>query len=313
MITSSQVNDLVEQYAPIVIFNSQEEYFLTSAERYIANCDVVSTAEGDGLCLKDREPQTLAGSMDDAMTYVNVKVYQDDGCVDIQYWLLYAFNGPGTLYIKYLSPRTGFKYESVGDQIMTPCGQHEGDWEHITVRVSLEDGSLQKVYYAQHRAGVWQDGYPQPGKYPERTVFYSSKFGHAAYPTMGRNYTETNKSLKALEFRLVNDTETPGKLLDMQGRCHTIGLQINGEDMTETLDGWQRPDWMNLTGRWGEVVTERPIEPALTLPIPVLDELGFDVTIKDVMEKIGIYDQCEQEFGPLPPWSKPSWQGDENT
>jgi hypothetical protein len=316
MLSSDQINELVNHYAPIIVLNSNEKYFLTSAEKYISDCNVVSTSEGDGLSLKNRDSQTLAGDMNAAKTYINIKMHPDDDFVDIQYWCLYAFNGAGTLYIKYWVPGSveiglppkviGPHYESAGDYVVTPCGQHEGDWEHITVRVNLSDSSIQQIYYSQHRGGTWQ-AYSQPASYPDRVVFYSSKYGHAAYSDMGRNYTETHK-YGAVELRLVNDTTSPGATVDMRDRYQIIGIQLNGEDVSHQYDDYVRPDWMNYTGRWGEVLTQRPIDPILTTPLPVLDKIDVKITLKDAMEKMGIYDQCEQESGPQPPWSKDSWQ-----
>lgn len=289
------LENLVNQFAPIVYFNENEKYFPTTAEKFVSSCYEV---EGNGLSLKNRDPETTVGDLENAKVYVNVKIYPEESYVDIQYWFLYAFNGPGTVFIE---PKIGPSIE----RVIEPCGQHEGDWEHITVRISLDDKQLQQVYLSQHDGGQW---IPRKASYwgqehdlfPDRPVFYSSKFGHAAYISQSKNFTHT-KDMTLFEFRLVNDTEQPDKSLDSKGRCEIIGIQLNNEDILDLYD-FAKPDWMKYTGNWGKVLTQRPSEEILNIHV-----LGTKLSIKKVMQDAGMYEQCEQECGPIPPWGKYSW------
>jgi hypothetical protein len=132
--------------APVVRFHPQEKYFPTNIEAFIAN----TVPADDGLALRDTSDAGKAGNLGAARVYVNAKVGPDS--TELQYWFLYAYNGAGTAYFKYLKV---FTYDAIGDYSMAPCGQHEGDWEHITVRVDNRTGQLAAVYLSQHDAGVF--------------------------------------------------------------------------------------------------------------------------------------------------------------
>ena len=295
-IPQASLEKIVHQFAPIAYFDSKEKYFPTSAEDFIHNCDEENRDDGLGLKLKNHDPETLAGNLADAKVYVNVKMHPEDEYIDIQYWFLYAYNGPGTLYVKEASfPH----YKSLGDHDLAPCGEHEGDWEHITARVSFDGTTLKEVYFSQHDTGQWISASDLGN--PDRPTFYASKFGHAAYADEGRNYSHFVSMLKIWEFRLVNDTSDPDQSVDAQGRCQIIGIH---KDDTDIFDQYQidKPDWMKYTGRWGAKITVET--PAPNIP-------GVKVAVKEILEKMGIYGECCQLFGPTPPWEKSSWTGEE--
>ncbi len=311
----AQIPDLVDRYAPIVYFNSDEKYFLSPIEDYIAACEEqpgTTDYPGLGLKLKSRglvlpghDQPVINGDLDgDVLSFVNVKLAAD--VTDIQYWFFYAYNGPGTAYLK--RPPIPLKFEtrwqSLGDHSLEPCGQHEGDWEHITVRVANESGEASQVYLSQHGDGQWCD-VADVSDASGRIRFYASKYGHAAYPTPDRHYTE-ERSFGIIEFRLLNDTSTPDRSFDTQGRTAIIGLHCDGQDIGSEAAYVEHPDWMKYDGRWGEVLLSRDVSAIEDDIVP-----GIPISIADVMKKLGIYSECEQEAGPLAPWSKSNWAGAE--
>jgi hypothetical protein len=132
--------------------------------------------------------------------------------VDVQYWFFYPYNG-----------RMG-----------TPPfhGEHEGDWEHVTVRV-LGDGQLAGVYCSAHYGeGRWYasapltlvDGHP---------VVYSARHSHASYPFAG----------KIPRGPLPDDeTADAGPEVRTWEQLDLVGVEGRGVKGHE---------WLFFTGRWG--------------------------------------------------------------
>jgi len=66
-------------------------------------------------------------------------------------------------------------------------GAHDGDWEHITVRVNKRTDAISHIYYGAHgwRDGVWRAA----GQFEtdqQRPVVYVARGSHACYPHAGR-------------------------------------------------------------------------------------------------------------------------------
>lgn len=93
--------------------------------------------------------------------------------LEITYITLFAHNGP---------------YSILG---MLDVGAHDGDIEHLTVRVDIETEGLIGVWYNAHRSrdGTWVAG-PDVERDGEhgRLVSYIAKHGHGHYPRAGRYY-----------------------------------------------------------------------------------------------------------------------------
>jgi hypothetical protein len=157
--------------------------------------------------------ETARGALPTARYYACVRAApQGGGQVDAQYWLFYPYNG-----------RMG-----------TPPfhGEHEGDWEHVTVRV-LGDGQLAGVYCSAHYGeGRWYasapltlvDGHP---------VVYSARHSHASYPFAG---TVPRGPLPD------DETADGGPEVRTWERLDLVG--VGGR----VLKGHE---WLLFTGRWG--------------------------------------------------------------
>lgn len=285
----------VDTYAPKAVFESREEFLPCSVEDFLK---ATAPAPDNGLQIKDEGIKK--GNLANAKAYVNIVI--GESTTDIQYWFLYGYNGPGTAYLKKLnlvyspsSPEEFGRYVSIGDFLMAPAGQHEGDWEHITVRIRNDNGEAQQVYFAAHSEG-------ETKKHAETVkdgmiTFHASRNGHAAYASADRHYSVTKK-LGLLEFRLLDDTEKPGKAFVSRGKCVIIGAHEKGRDLLK--EAGITFDWMKYTGRWGRVLTDKmgiPEGPFRTL----LEETG-------AMEALAEFDV---EKGPSPPWEKDSWKNPE--
>ena len=92
---------------------------------------------------------------------------------DITIWIFFPFNGPATAKV------------GIIDIPFRKIGEHVGDWEHITLRISNFTGELWKVYFAQHSKGEWIDASSLEFEKGNKVVAYSSLNGHASYSKPG--------------------------------------------------------------------------------------------------------------------------------
>ena len=116
----------------------------------------------------------------DAPLYANVRLVSGvntqragntstEAVYEIQYIAMYAYNGAQT-------------------EGSTDIGTHEGDIEHVTVRVTAH-GELIAVWYAAHgpQDGAWVPAAEvQTDKATGRLIVYVARGSHAAYPMPGK-------------------------------------------------------------------------------------------------------------------------------
>ena len=305
----------VERYAPILVLHQYEKYLPTCVESYLKVTEPFTYKDRDdkkqykGLRLKttgsdSERDQRRAGDPANAKVYVNVRVGAQT--TDIQYWFLYAYNGPGTVYLKQLKwGRFGpmgdgqpEKHLDKGDYELTGMGIHEGDWEHIMVTIDNRTGLASKgIYMASHDSGQY---FALPAEKEARVQVYASRNGHATSMIKDRDY---NKTVKAgpIELRLLNDTTLPGMAIDYRKRCELIG--IHGDQALTTEMNFKEPRYVaEYPGRWGRVQEKAG---------PCADVPGLGKGLQALLEKIGVWDELTFEAGPQPPWSKGSWTGGE--
>jgi len=172
--------------------------------------------------------------------------------IEIQYFYLYAFNG------------------NIMDQVKG-AGIHEGDWEHTSIRISLDildiiqqytasefwvRDNLQviraciiSIYYGRHgKEGKWyfeessgipgiDDGY-ELVQGSAHHVVYSSKGGHASYTTAN----ERNRRYVPFGFplRIIDDyTDNKGEVWETWRNI----VVLNSQDETQS--------WIHFNGQWG--------------------------------------------------------------
>lgn len=139
---------------------------------------------------------------------------------DIQYWFFYPYNGDITA-------------------VLDPA--HEGDWEHITVRVSPDLQRVVEVFFATHkRESRWlRDGYQlSQGTHP---VVYSARHSHASYWTVGE------QPRGGIAGVLPNDRTAGGGPI-----WRTWERLVNVGTFEAPAPG---QEWVRYTGRWGELGT----------------------------------------------------------
>jgi hypothetical protein len=153
----------------------------------------------------------------------------DSAALDIQYWFFYSYNG------------------IMGHPPFT--AEHEGDWEHVTVRVA-DNGQPFKMYYSAHDGeGSWYRLGPGSqvtlidGSHP---VVYSAYHSHASYPTAGR-IVRHGAAIDLPDDR----TAEGGPELDISQRLRLIAL---GDAVV------REQEWVHFSGTWGRAAS--PFGPA---------------------------------------------------
>ena len=317
-LTPAALQIAIDRYAPILTLHLWERYQPTCVESYLKVTEPFTYRDRDngstmhGLRLKGSDAEKEAAKAGDpahAEAYVNVKINQQT--TDIQYWFLYAYNGPGTAYIEKRKFNGGWepidkgssaRHAGDGDHELAGMGVHEGDWEHLTVTIDNKSGEVRKngIYAASHDAGERHDMLPGA---TTRIQAYASRNGHATYLKPGREFN-VEKRLEVIGFKLLNDTSVAGgRKIDYRGHCKLIGLHGEGASALAAAMAFKEPEYIAAhPGRWGRYKIERG---------PLAEVPGLGSLIKEILQKAGVYDELTFEAGPEPPWSKGTWTGGE--
>ncbi|EMS50099.1 hypothetical protein TRIUR3_09038 [Triticum urartu] len=166
MPTLEQVHAVIQHYGPTLYFHPKEVYLPSSVAWYFKNGAKIFKkgggavgeeidAEGsnlpgggwnDGEYWMDipggkRRQAVIRGDIESAELYAHVKPAMGGACTDVAMWVFCPFNGPARLKLGPINLPLG------------TTGQHVGDWEHFTLRVSNFTGELMAVYYSQHSGG----------------------------------------------------------------------------------------------------------------------------------------------------------------
>lgn len=169
-----------------------------------------------------------AAGVIEAPCYVNARAVPDDPeSFDIQYWFFYAFNGRDGWHIT-----------------------HEGDWEHVTVRVSnVSEPILLSTYLSAH--GLDSGGWAAPAPGPDagaglrvtpsgRPIVYSALGSHASYTNPGEHGRGRIKS----SDRTADGGPTWHTADDL------VLVELNGQRPAGDADDHR---WLDFPGRWGAI------------------------------------------------------------
>lgn len=192
-----------------------------------------------------------------AKVYVNFKGLPNSDFVDIQYWYFYPWNGPGIARLTSVIMDTnmpGAQTLELGN-----LGEHEGDWEHVTLRVNTKDKGGPKakaIFLSQHAGGKWLP-MDMVHHHHHRPKIYASLNGHAAYTKIDDNPSRHIRKLDrisgffhflsppAIDFKQINETKE-GPMFD---GCNNI-VVIGAHNIPSMVD-FKGPNWVNFKGRFG--------------------------------------------------------------
>lgn len=164
--------------------------------------------------------ETRRGSLESAVVYAHIRQAPSGSAkFDIQFWFFYPFNG-----------------SIVTAPVYRP--QHEGDWEHITVRVSPDFQVADSVFFAAHSGSdAWlpASAVSWDGSHP---IVYSALGSHASYPTAG------TQSRPPWVLMPDDHTSDGGHVWHTWQRVSVVGSFDNPTPGNE---------WIRYTGRWGQM------------------------------------------------------------
>ncbi|CAI9103265.1 OLC1v1001722C4 [Oldenlandia corymbosa var. corymbosa] len=313
----AQVQALVQEYSPRLYFHPDESFLPSSVNWFFQkgallytkgqeNSPVPVSINGSNLpqggsndgtywidlptdgSAKDKVKQ---GSIQDARVYLHIKPMFGATFTDICVWVFYPFNGAARAKIEFITIKLG------------KIGEHVGDWEHVTLRISNFNGELKRVYFSQHSGGNWVEAsqleYEPNGNKP---VVYSSLHGHAAYPNAGAHLQGNGNGNGENGIGIRNDTGKGDNFLDVGNSFEVVCADYLGSIVVE-------PPWLNYAREWG---------PKISYDID--DELRkvkkwLPGKLKKAIDKIvnGIPREVLGEEGPTGPRWKDNWDGDERS
>ncbi|XP_027343644.1 uncharacterized protein LOC113856150 [Abrus precatorius] len=298
-----QIQALLQAYSPFMYLHPDEKFQPASTKWYFTNgallfkkgeeskplaidptgSNLPQGGGNDGAYWLDlpsdkaNKEKVKKGDFKSSQAYVHAKPMFGGSFTDLAMWVFYPFNGPGTAKVGLIDVPLG------------KIGEHVGDWEHVTLRVSNFNGELKKVYFSQHSKGQWVDASQLEFQNGNKLVAYSSLNGHAIYPKSGL-------VLQGLsEVGIRNETEKSDMVIDMGVDVEIVSGEYLGSAVVE-------PPWLNYFRQWGPKITYNIAEE--------LDKLEKVFPALQVLED-GLPNELFGEEGPTGPKLKGSWSGDE--
>ncbi|CAO2839797.1 unnamed protein product [Amaranthus hypochondriacus] len=303
-----QIHALINHYGPTIYFHPKEIYFPSSVTWFFKNgallfkegqsigepidpegTNLPAGGENDKKCwidfpADDRREVLKCGNLDSAEVYVHVKPALGGTFTDLAMWFFSPFNGPAILKI---GP-TNFN--------LGRTGEHIGDWEHFTLRISNFTGELHCVYFSQHSGGEWVSACDLEFVDWNRTVVYASKHGHACYPRPG-TYLQGSSNLG---IGIRNDCARSKFFIDSSTKYMIVAAEYLGEEVIE-------PCWLQFMNQWGPKIvydSKKELDKVIKrLPLMIRR------TTSNVVGKIPF--ELSGQEGPTGPKEKNNWFGDE--
>ncbi|KAL9228259.1 hypothetical protein vseg_003860 [Gypsophila vaccaria] len=303
-----QIHALIQHYGPTVFFHPKEVYFPSSVSWFFKNGALLCKAgqpngepvdpEGSNLPRgggndgefwldfpnDDRREVIKHGNLESAELYVHVKPSFGGTFTDLAMWLFSPFNGPATF-------KVGPKNIGLGR-----TGEHIGDWEHFTLRISNFTGRLHSLYFSQHSGGVWVDAHDLEYIEANKAIVYSSKNGHASYPHPGTYLQGSSK----VGVGIRNDCARSNLFVDSSTRYQVIAAEYLEGSVNE-------PHWLQFMRAWGPkiVYDSRKGLDNLSKKLPFM----LRGSVRGFFNKFPA--ELSREEGPTGPKEKNNWLGDE--
>jgi hypothetical protein len=193
----------------------------------------------DIICVRGRDYRAQYVKLRTARPDLNNRIYgravEANGRLWLQYWVWYFYNDY---------------------QLALGFGTHEGDWECVQFRMSVDGDAPDVAVYAQHRQGEkrrWEDVEKLPGSV-DTPVVYVARGSHAAYFQRGYHQTDVwydiadgRRPAPKLKLEIVEDATHPW--MRWPGRWGDTTPHDRGADMDQssptgpgTKRHWRHPD-----------------------------------------------------------------------
>ncbi|KAF5177438.1 vacuolar sorting-associated protein [Thalictrum thalictroides] len=300
----TQIDELVQAYSPRIYFHRDESYLPSSVNWYFnqgvllyqqGNVTNPVLVEPNGLNLpqggsndgtywldlptdENTKERVKKGDLQSSMVYLHIKPMLGATFTDIAMWIFYPFNGPARAKVQLIDIPLG------------KIGEHIGDWEHLTLRISNFTGDLWRVYMSQHSTGIWANASELEFESGNKVVAHATLSGHAIYPKEGL----VLQGNATLGIGIRNDAAKSDIVMDTGIRYEVVSA--------EYLSTLTEPAWLNYTRKWGPRIS-----------YSIANEISFvENLIPGDVDIIGILPaELLGEDGPTGPKMKNNWNGDE--
>ncbi|KAK3169124.1 hypothetical protein Dsin_000011 [Dipteronia sinensis] len=303
-----QIEALLQTYSPFVYFHPDEAYLPSSVSWFFNNgallykrgeesqpvaiesmgTNLPQGGSNDGAYWLDLPADNKAkdrvkkGDLQNSQVNVHIKPMLGATFTDIAIWIYYPFNGPARAKAEFINIPLG------------RIGEHVGDWEHVTLRVSNFNGELWSVYLSQHSGGNWVNASDLEFQAGNKVVTYASLHGHAMYAKPGLVLQGNG----AIGIR--NDTAKSKMFLDTGLSFSLIAAEYLGSAINE-------PPWLNYSREWGPKISYDIADEIKKVEklLPGKLKSAFDKFVK------GLPNEVLGQEGPTGPKDKRNWSGDE--
>ncbi|XAR54288.1 hypothetical protein NMG60_11029348 [Bertholletia excelsa] len=305
----SQIQALFQAYSPWIYFHPDEQYLPSSVSWFFEHgaslykrgeeskptpieptgSNLPQGGSNDGAYWIDlpmdkaAKEEVKKGNLQGAGVYLHVKPTFGATYTDIATWVFYPFNGPARAKVEFINVSLG------------KIGEHVGDWEHVTLRISNFNGELNAVYFSEHSGGMWVSSPELEFQGGNKPVTYSSLHGHAFYPKAGLVLQGSDG------IGIRNDMGKGKMVLDAGGRFLVVAAEYLGPSSVV------EPPWLNYAREWGPKI-EYSLEDELKKVEKILPgklKSKFEKTVGSLPEEV------LEEEGPTGPKMKDNWSGDE--
>ncbi|KAJ9558459.1 hypothetical protein OSB04_013073 [Centaurea solstitialis] len=305
----SQIEALIQAYSPRVYFHPNESYLPSSANWFFQNGALLYEkgkesepilVQPDGSNLpqggsnddsywldlpidKSAKERVKKGDLENAGAYFHVKPMFGATFTDIALWIFYPFNGPARVKVGIINASLG------------KIGEHIGDWEHLTLRVSNYNGELKSVYFSEHSGGQLINSSEIEFEKGNKPVAYASLHGHAFYAKPGLVLQGSGG------IGIRNDAAKGKAVMDTGVRPTVVAAEYLGAGAVA------EPPWLNYNRKWGPKISydiNKEIRKVRRL-LPWVLRGPFDKFVK------GLPHEVLGEEGPTGPKMKNNWTGDE--
>ncbi|XP_020202938.1 vacuolar protein sorting-associated protein 62 [Cajanus cajan] len=310
MPNENQIHALIQHYGPTVYFHPDENYLPSSVQWFFKNGAVLYAAgskkgnaidyQGSNLPSggtndgafwidlptdEDARNNLKKGNIESAELYVHVKPALGGAFTDIVMWVFCPFNGPSTLKVALMNIE------------MNKIGEHVGDWEHFTLRISNFTGELWSVYFSQHSGGEWINASDLEFIKGNKPIVYSSKHGHASFPHPGTYLQGSSK----LGIGVRNDAARSKFIVDSSIKYQVVAAEYLGDGVIT------EPCWLQYMREWGPTI----VYDSRSEIDKIIDLLPLFVrfSVENLFELFPT--ELYGEEGPTGPKEKDNWLGDE--
>ncbi|XP_065871287.1 hypothetical protein At1g04090-like [Euphorbia lathyris] len=305
----NQIQAIFQAYSPLIYFHPDEVYLSSSVTWFFTNgallykqgdesnpipidptgSNLPQGGLNDGEYWLDlpvdnnSKERVKKGDLEGSEVYLHVKPMLGATFTDIAIWVFCPFNGAAKAKVGLINIPLG------------KIGEHVGDWEHITLRVSNFSGELWGVYFSQHSGGTWFNASELEFQNGNRVVGYASLHGHAMYSKPGL-VLQGNGGIG-----IRNDCAKSKMVLDTGNEFSVMAAEYLGTDIVE-------PGWLNYMRKWGPKISYD-----LNDEIKKVEKI-LPGKLKTAFQKFvnSLPNEVLGEEGPTGPKVKNSWDADES-